>query len=77
MHTGASVLVAQNPGNVAGWQTDHAGKVRAAVTSDGLNTTLLYRDDEEQPLPPADHHRLTAPPSAPSCSPSTTSSSTR
>ena len=46
VHTGAGVLVAQNPGNIVGWQTDHAGKVRAAVTSDGLNTTLLYRDNE-------------------------------
>ncbi|ARP81156.1 S9 family peptidase [Bordetella genomosp. 8] len=52
VHTGASVRVAQNPGNVVGWQTDHAGKVRAAITSDGLNTTLLYRDDEEQPFRP-------------------------
>jgi dipeptidyl aminopeptidase/acylaminoacyl peptidase len=52
IHTGVSVQVAQNPGNVVGWQTDHAGKVRAAVTSDGLNTTLLYRDDENQPFRP-------------------------
>ncbi|WP_373454469.1 alpha/beta hydrolase family protein [Bordetella genomosp. 9] len=52
VHTGVSVRVAQNPGNVVGWQTDHAGKVRAAITSDGLNTTLLYRDDEEQPFRP-------------------------
>ncbi|WP_443103604.1 alpha/beta hydrolase family protein [Bordetella sp. H567] len=52
VHTGESVQVAQNPGNVIGWQTDHAGKVRAAVTSDGLNTTLLYRDDEGQPFRP-------------------------
>ena len=52
MHTGAAVLVAQNPGNIVGWQTDHAGKVRAAVTSDGLNTTLLYRDDEASEFRP-------------------------
>lgn len=52
VHTGESVQVAQNPGNIVGWQTDHAGKVRAAVASDGLNTTLLYRDDEEQPFRP-------------------------
>ena len=43
---GAAELVARNPGNIVGWQTDHAGKLRAAVASDGLNTTLLYRDDE-------------------------------
>lgn len=52
VRTGAAELVAQNPGNVVGWQTDHAGKVRAAITSDGLNTTLLYRDDEAAPFRP-------------------------
>ncbi|MDR0225209.1 MAG: S9 family peptidase [Burkholderiaceae bacterium] len=46
VHTGASELVARNPGNVVGWQTDHQGRLRAAITSDGLNTSLLYRDDE-------------------------------
>ncbi|MBO1113010.1 S9 family peptidase [Bordetella petrii] len=50
VRTGAAALVAQNPGNVVGWQTDHAGKVRAALTSDGLDTTLLYRDDEAAPF---------------------------
>jgi dipeptidyl aminopeptidase/acylaminoacyl peptidase len=41
-------LVAQNPGNVTSWITDHRGKVRAARTSDGVNTSLLYRDEESQ-----------------------------
>ncbi len=50
VRTGAAALVAQNPGNVVGWQTDHAGKVRAALTSDGLDTTLLYREDEAEPF---------------------------
>jgi len=49
VHTGQSELVAQNPGDIVGWQTDHRGKVRAALSSDGLDTTLLYRDDESQP----------------------------
>jgi len=39
-----SKLVAQNPGNIVGWQTDHAGRVRMAVTSDGTDTSVLYRD---------------------------------
>ncbi|MVW70962.1 S9 family peptidase [Bordetella sp. 15P40C-2] len=52
VHTGASELVAENPGNVVGWQTDHAGKVRAAITSDGLETTLLYRDEESSDFVP-------------------------
>jgi len=42
--TGEATLVAENPGNVVGWQTDHAGRVRMAVTSDGVNTSLLYRE---------------------------------
>src|SRR3546814_5782254 len=52
VHTGAAALVAQNPGNVVGWQTDHAGKVRAARSEEGLDTTLLYRDDEATPFRP-------------------------
>ena len=50
--SGAEKLVAQNPGNVTGWQTDHQGKLRAAVTSDGVNTSLLYRDSEDEPFKP-------------------------
>ena len=46
VRTGASVMVAENPGNVVGWKTDHAGKVRIAVASDGLDTQNLYRDTE-------------------------------
>ncbi len=37
-------MVAQNPGNITGWVTDHDGKIRAAVTSDGVNTSLLYQE---------------------------------
>ena len=46
INTGALVLVAENPGNIVGWQTDHKGHVRAGVASDGLDTTLLYRESE-------------------------------
>src|SRR5690606_14128667 len=52
IHTGKMTLVAENPGNIVGWQTDHEGRVRAAITSDGLHTTLLYRDDESQDFAP-------------------------
>jgi dipeptidyl aminopeptidase/acylaminoacyl peptidase len=45
--TGKSRMVAQNPGNIQGWITDHAGAVRAATTSDGVNTSLLYRASEK------------------------------
>jgi len=45
--TGELKMVAENPGNITGWVTDHDGKIRAAVTSDGVNTSLLYRDTEK------------------------------
>lgn len=47
IHTGESTLVAENPGNVVAWQTDHSGRVRLAMASDGLETALLYRDDDQ------------------------------
>jgi dipeptidyl aminopeptidase/acylaminoacyl peptidase len=50
--TGAETLVAQNPGNVVGWQTDHAGRVRMGVVSDGVNNTLIYRNAESEPFKP-------------------------
>jgi dipeptidyl aminopeptidase/acylaminoacyl peptidase len=50
--TGEEKLIAQNPGNITGWETDHAGKLRAATTTDGVNNTLLYRDREEDPFKP-------------------------
>ena len=48
--TGAEQLVAQNPGNITGWLTDHAGRLRVAVATDGVDTSLLYRDREEDPF---------------------------
>ncbi|WP_246327227.1 alpha/beta hydrolase family protein [Burkholderia guangdongensis] len=50
--TGESTLVAENPGNIVGWMTDHASKLRVAIASDGVNKTLLYRDDEAEPFCP-------------------------
>ena len=50
--TGAQTLVAQNPGNIVGWQTDHTGAVRMGVASDGVNNTLLYRATEAEPFKP-------------------------
>ncbi|WP_199171719.1 alpha/beta hydrolase family protein [Pollutimonas nitritireducens] len=52
IRTGQLLLVAQNPGNIIGWQTDHQGKVRAAIASNGLDSTLLYRDNETEPFRP-------------------------
>jgi dipeptidyl aminopeptidase/acylaminoacyl peptidase len=50
VRTGAETLVAQNPGNVVDWTTDHAGKVRIGTVSDGVNTTLLYRAKDSEPF---------------------------
>ena len=44
VRTGESTLIAENPGDVAGWQTDHQGRVRIAVVSEGLNSVLKVRD---------------------------------
>ena len=44
--TGDLVVEAQNPGNITEWITDHNGKIRAAITTDGVNTGYLYRENE-------------------------------
>ncbi len=48
VNTGELELVAENPGNITGWMTDHDGKLRVAARTDGVNETLLYRSDESQ-----------------------------
>lgn len=50
--TGEMKMVAENPGNVVSWQTDHEGNIRVATTTDGVNTTLLYREDETKEFKP-------------------------
>ena len=46
IHTGAMTLVAENPGNVQHWITDHEGRLRLATTTDGVNKGILYRASE-------------------------------
>ena len=48
--TGAATVAAENPGNITGWVTDHLGRVRAATTTDGVNTSLLYRAENQGPF---------------------------
>ena len=50
--TGAETLVALNPGNVVGWQADHAGRVRIGVVTDGVNNTLIHRFADGEPFKP-------------------------
>jgi dipeptidyl aminopeptidase/acylaminoacyl peptidase len=52
VNTGEEKLIAQNPGNITGWRTDHDGKLRVAITTDGVNTSLLYREKEEEHFKP-------------------------
>lgn len=47
INTGEMEIIAQNPGNVTGWMTDHEGKLRLAITTDGVNNSILYRDTEK------------------------------
>lgn len=48
--TGDMRMVAENPGSVTQWVTDHTGTIRIAMVSDGVNTTFLYRETEETPF---------------------------
>ena len=48
--TGEMKMVAENPGKVTNWITDHAGVIRAATESDGVNASLLTRPDEKTPF---------------------------
>jgi dipeptidyl aminopeptidase/acylaminoacyl peptidase len=45
--TGEMEMIAENPGNIVGWETDHDGQLRVAITTDGVNRSLLYRDTEK------------------------------
>jgi dipeptidyl aminopeptidase/acylaminoacyl peptidase len=48
VETGELTCIAENPGNIDHWMTDHEGNIRAATTTDGVNTSLLCRDSHEQ-----------------------------
>lgn len=48
--TGELKLAAENPGNITGWVTDHAGRIRVATATDGVTTSLLFRKDEASPF---------------------------
>ncbi|MBN3005092.1 S9 family peptidase [Chromobacterium alkanivorans] len=52
LKTGELKLEAENPGKVVSWDTDHDGNVRIAVTSDGVNRSVLYRDEAGGPFRP-------------------------
>jgi dipeptidyl aminopeptidase/acylaminoacyl peptidase len=50
VETGEMKMVAENTGKVSNWITDHAGVIRAATETDGVNASLLTRPDEKTPF---------------------------
>ncbi len=53
INTGEMEVLAENPGNIQGWMTDHDGRLRIAVAIvDGVNTQLQYRDTEDEDFRP-------------------------
>lgn len=45
--SGEMEMLYENPGNITSWMTDHDGKLRIAITTDGVNNTLMYRETED------------------------------
>ncbi|MBN2894169.1 MAG: S9 family peptidase [Bacteroidales bacterium] len=47
LSSGEMEMIAENPGNIQGWITDHEGKLRLATAIvDGVNEQVLYRETE-------------------------------
>ena len=52
VRNGQMDIAARNPGNITEWMTDHKGVLKIAVASDGVNETLMYRENENQSFQP-------------------------
>ncbi|MGE5349680.1 MAG: alpha/beta hydrolase family protein, partial [Actinomycetota bacterium] len=51
IHTGELTMLAENPGTIVGWMTDHNGELRVAfAVVEGVNSSILYRDNEKEPF---------------------------
>jgi dipeptidyl aminopeptidase/acylaminoacyl peptidase len=46
LDSGELTLIAENPGNVTSWVTDHSGCIRLAIATDGVSTSILHRANE-------------------------------
>ncbi|MCO4292759.1 S9 family peptidase [Solitalea sp. MAHUQ-68] len=44
--TGKAAMLYENPGDITGWMVDHDGKLRLAVVTNGVQTSILYRNNE-------------------------------
>lgn len=52
IHTGEMDMIAENPGTVGGWMTDHRGNIRIAYAMEGLKRTILYRENQTDEFHP-------------------------
>jgi dipeptidyl aminopeptidase/acylaminoacyl peptidase len=52
LDTEEMTLVARNPGSFTAWQTDHEGVLRLGLQTDGVNSTIMYRDNENADFEP-------------------------
>jgi dipeptidyl aminopeptidase/acylaminoacyl peptidase len=50
LKTGELKMYLQNPGNFTQWYPDANGKIRLVKASDGVNETILYRQDDNLPF---------------------------
>lgn len=50
VRTGKEQKIAENTGKIAGWLTDHAGRLRIAIETDGVQSRILYRETESKPF---------------------------
>jgi len=51
INTGELTMLAENPGNIQTWITDHDGNLRMAVAIvDGVNASVLFRETEKDPF---------------------------
>ena len=48
--TGERRMIAKNPGHWTDWLADHEGRLRAAVSSEGLESSVYYRETESAPF---------------------------
>lgn len=47
VNTGESKQLVENPGNLVSFLADHDGHLRVATSTDGVNTSLLYRETDQ------------------------------
>lgn len=46
--TGNIKMIAKNPGHFTGWMTDHKGQLRVALSTNGTNSSVYYRNTEQE-----------------------------